>query len=716
MVSQLTYLKTNNVTLTDIVNVNKDIVISGEFAYFGSDIKGGEGFCIYLVEKDSTNNVGGPGPALGFSYTDGKIEYLGNDIFQGIDKSILGVGFDTVGDFSSSLFQGDDNNGNNPNAITLRHGSLNDWLYIDSSENLSTFGIDLYQTYGFKYPNQTATQTRTPTHTPTSTFTNTVNSTATATNTFTRTRTPSPTQTRTSTSTNTPTRTPTNSSGRCDLTPTPTHTRSKSPTNSATRTRTKTSTPTFTKISPFRKAFKVRITNYGRKVIVYIRNKFNEDFIKVYEKDNLSLKLPYDGAVKVGLSYSTGVNSSAFYLYNFNVNGKGYENIYTATPTATQNVTHTQTKTSTSTPTQTRTSTQCASPTPTYTRTRSNSPTLSRTCTQCSTHTRTSTQTNTSSRTPTQTRTSTQCRTRTCTPTQTRSSTQTRTSTVTRTNTQCVTPTRTKTASASSAACCFSLNSNASVKIVFESKWPLASSASLANNVLINNARFGFNKNTGIDNLINTNVSVENGGVVNNFDSFYFKAFFNNNSAESAQSLDSWLDIPFIENPLSYDNVNFSPFSGLTSNIYQALNLLVTQGSTLNDTLIYLNSQDNSFSSAGENFYIWGVDGLTSDFKTPIFDSTLNNRYVINYGKTGTILYNTDYVDGTMDRNDFINTRDDLRLVPNTRYIIVNQGDLFVTFSYCSELIFYRDDFDNIEESYPSYWGARLTLFTKAIQ
>jgi hypothetical protein len=711
MPSTLTSVKTNNILLEDILNVKNDIVISGEFSFFGSDINGGEGFCIYVVNRNSNNNVGSPGPGLGFAPTVGKIEYLGNDVFTGTDDSILGIGFDAVGDFGSTLSPDISGNLPVPNSITLRHGSTKKYNLISTLTLPNTFS--LYDVYGYKYPNQTPTQTKTPTSTNNVTRTQSIGITSTATPTFTKTRSRTLTQTHTQTFTATPEVSPTTTLS-VGTTSTPTPTRSKTPTNTKTTSRTSTNTPTVTGLYPPRKFFKIRITNYGRRVLVFLKNEALGQFVKVFDQDNLNLDLPYTGQVKVGLSYSTGVYESAFYLYNFNVNGVGYTNPNTPTPTATKGLTKTQTPTQTITSTRTSTPTSQASPTQTPTNSRSPSPTATHTPssygtptttrTLTPTHTRTRYQTPT--KTPFSTRTQTPTRSTYRTPTPTHSPYNTPTPTLTRTRTPYATPTY-------GGRLPFVAENNSTYKFVFESKWTNASNAADAVNVMINNARIAFNPNESVHNLLNLRTE-NNFGVQNDFYKSSAVAYFYNGDVMAAQNPNAvandgqraWMYIPFAENYQDTNSDIYDPRKGISSNVYQALKILTTTGNSLSSTLIYIENEDT------DNYKIWGVDGLNSNYTTSTFDRNLSDRYVFNYARTADILYNTDYIEGTVQKNDFINTPDNYRIIPNTRYIRVDTyNEIDITFSYASELIYYRKTTKT-----PSFWGARLTLFTRAIQ
>jgi len=695
--------KTNNIFVNSFYNIYNDIVVSAEFSMFGTSSSGGEGFCVYFVNADSADigNVGSPGQGLGYSKSASVVEFLGNDIFEGVNGALLGVGFDAAGGFSLPM-GGPSGTVSYPNAITLREGAPN-YDYISSSLPLSTYGINLYEQYGLV---PVATPTRS------TTYTQGINTTPTATRTNTQTNTRTKTSSRTTTITQTITLTQSSTSS-LNLTPTPTKTRTTTPTITNTRSKTPTQTPTKTGLFPIKKAFKVRLTNYGRKIIVYLRKDKTSNFVKVFEQDNLSFNLPYNGRVKVGVSYSTGANFSNFYLYNISVNGTGYDNINTPTPTATKNVTHTSTQTRTATRTRTQTPTQQASGTPpitpdlTQTRTRSQTPTQTRTRSQTPTQTRSRTQT------ATQTRTETPWTTRTQTPTNTQTPTQTRTQTRTQTPTRTRTRTRTETPESTIPAIPYIVADRTSYKFVFESNWLQADSASSAVNVLINNARQGFNSNITPENLLNVN----DNGVALNFSRSNFRAFFFNGTEEEAQTPgyqdpngnSGWTGITFAESRSQVTpSIPSTLLNGVKSSVYNALKILMQTGNSLDTTLVGIDKKDNTETSA---FNIWNIADLSDDYKAVTKNYNINEAiYANNFRNNAKILYNIDYAaQANIQPNEFFLIPDSFRLVPNVRYLTISNNEINITFSYCTELISYYPT-----ELQTSYWGARLTLFTTA--
>ncbi len=700
-------VKANTVLLDQILDFSKDIVISGEFSCFGGEVYGGEGFSIYVVAAKTigvNNNVGSPGPGLGYAPTTNIVKYAtGTDIFTGIENAVLGVGFDIVGDFALPLGGAVDGDSvAHPNAITLRHGSALDYSYIDSSSPLSAYDINLYQVYSASYPVSTSTPTPTATSTPTKTFTNTIGATATSTPTQTRSISPTGTTTPTVTATPTPTATGT-------LTPTvsitTTKTKSITPTQTPTQTRTQTRTPTSTGLFPIKKAFKVRLSNYGTKIQVFLKSVATEDsFVKVFEKSGIDFVAPLNNQCQVGLSVVTGVKYSNFYLYNFAVNGTYFTNAYTPTPTATYQVTATRTQTPTLTPTSTQTPTR-----PSLTPTASSYPTPTPTQTPTQTLTQTNTRTSVITRTPT--------------PTQTQTPTQSPTASVSPYATPTSTPPRVYVTPTPSKTDPFMAAADSSYKFVFESNWKQADTAAAAVNVLINNIRFALTRNIGSDNLLNIRSSNNNSGVINDFDTKYIKSYFYNGTAYNAQiqsrvnstGVSSWLSIPFVELIAPSNNPIADYRIGISSNVYQALRTLSNTGNTLAQTLLYINKTDNTSGVTPPSDYnIWNILGISNDYKTPIFDINTNDEYVLNYSNTGKIIYNLNYVYATgISKDMFPYIPDAYRLLPGLRYLRIIDGEIDVTFSYCTELINYIGDPASLNNT---YWGARLTLFTNAKQ
>ena len=746
------------------------VLVSADFSCFGSSVDGGEGFSFYLYGGYTLDqSIGSPGPGLGYAPTDALVEVDGTDTFSGVNNAVLGVGFDIVGDFALPL--GGDVEGDSvahPNAVTLRKGTADDFEYIGSSSPLSANGFDIYQVYGDTCPNITSTPTPTRTQTQTQTFTNTWGSTATATptktqtNTVTQTNTYSATRTTTRTNSQTPTRTKTRTPSSTHTTtytksqtplPSKSVTRTQTPTNTLTHTTTQTKTtsqtPTKTALYPTKKSVKVRITNYGKKAIVYVRNSTCGDFVKVYEKDLLGLTIPAGNHVMVGLSYSTGVRCSKFYIYKFEVNGIGFENQYTPT----------QTRTITRTPTQTRTSTENPTPSSTRTRTPSQSPTQTQTATQ--TPTQTSTQTQTRTETPPLTRTQTPTQSRTQTPTQTPTSTQTPTYTRTQSPTQTQTPTASPIPEIGPLV-------DGTFMFRFTSLFYRAANYDQAVKIMINNGRYLFNQNQTSSYLFDWNgeaLDLENREFavpycqkqVNNFgdlgwcgtlchntdvggNNYYTQAFFYDGNAVSGQrgedpggdGVTGWRGTRMLppgafrhsNNPdLTHRGLATPP--SIPQAVWTALGALFQSGGTTYDECkLNINATDDSLFKSGSDYNVWPVDlllpteigGPYAEWDWADVDRPNHNNqqtawgwpsvmegcaYNLPNGTQEQILYNFDYItdspilpgESPKSRLDFdggkpfAGRRDLLRPVPNTRYLRIKQGDIDITFSYATEFV-----------------------------
>ena len=214
------------------LDTHKDIVITFEYSCYGSQVSGGEGFCLSFVDSFlSPLTGGGPGPSLGYSKLDVYREddnLLSRALFTGIPFGVLGIGFDLTGSFSTSGYGLHGFANPIPNTVGVR-GPTNRYFIPEP------------------VPSGTPTPTVTPV-TPTPTITSI---TPTPTPTLTTTREPQPTFTLTVTQTNTatgkstptPTATPTLSLTR---TPTQTLTRTNTPTASVSPTQSATATPTLT--------------------------------------------------------------------------------------------------------------------------------------------------------------------------------------------------------------------------------------------------------------------------------------------------------------------------------------------------------------------------------------------------------------------------------------------------------------------------------------
>jgi hypothetical protein len=135
------------------IDPTKDFVVSFDFACYGPNETGSEGFCIYFTNTDRPYvQYGGPGPGLGYSPVSGIRANTNIASFWGVDSGILGVGFDLTGNFGSNAFFSSGLGFINPNTVTLRgtaSGSQTGYNFITQSKNINTSYYDapisLYQ-------------------------------------------------------------------------------------------------------------------------------------------------------------------------------------------------------------------------------------------------------------------------------------------------------------------------------------------------------------------------------------------------------------------------------------------------------------------------------------------------------------------------------------------------------------------------------------------
>lgn len=128
----------------------KDLVITFQYACYGSTDTAGEGFCVSFV--GGTTAVNGGAPGYGLNYTSASILTSdgGNNVvynnYNGLTGAQIGIGFDVTGLFGAS--------GNNivPNSIAIRDGIDNNFNLLYKTPNLTSFGspVTLYEkTTGF---------------------------------------------------------------------------------------------------------------------------------------------------------------------------------------------------------------------------------------------------------------------------------------------------------------------------------------------------------------------------------------------------------------------------------------------------------------------------------------------------------------------------------------------------------------------------------------
>jgi hypothetical protein len=138
-----------SVYFSNYLDTTKDIVVSFDYACYGTDPSGSEGFCVFFVNSYTGGVVlsGAPGPGLGYSYASNiAVEGISQTIFSGIEYGELGIGFDLTGNFSSQNYGVSGLLTPVPNSISVRSSFNSAYsLVYNSGTTLSDNAFSLYQ-------------------------------------------------------------------------------------------------------------------------------------------------------------------------------------------------------------------------------------------------------------------------------------------------------------------------------------------------------------------------------------------------------------------------------------------------------------------------------------------------------------------------------------------------------------------------------------------
>jgi len=144
-----------SIFLAKNLDTTKDIVVSFDYACYGIETSGSEGFCVYFINAFADIlKGGGPGPGLCYALTDGvTARDSDNNIrtfYDGAYYGELGVGFDLTGNFGTSGFGSAGGYAlPAPNTITIRDSYNTKFNLVHRTENLSTtayeYPFSLYQ-------------------------------------------------------------------------------------------------------------------------------------------------------------------------------------------------------------------------------------------------------------------------------------------------------------------------------------------------------------------------------------------------------------------------------------------------------------------------------------------------------------------------------------------------------------------------------------------
>ena len=143
-----------SIYLAKNLDTSKDIVVSFDYACYGTDLSGSEGFCVFLINSYANAlNGGGPGPGLCYATTNGITATTQNGLqtfFDGVYYGELGVGFDITGNFGTSGF-GSGGGYAKPvrNSIAIRDSFNTSFNLLYRSESLNnpafSYPFELYQ-------------------------------------------------------------------------------------------------------------------------------------------------------------------------------------------------------------------------------------------------------------------------------------------------------------------------------------------------------------------------------------------------------------------------------------------------------------------------------------------------------------------------------------------------------------------------------------------
>jgi len=125
------------------VDAEKDVVVTFDYAFYGADLSGSEGFCISFTDATAFRTPisgGAPGKALNYtnltllSADDGTFTFVN---YPGKFKGSLGIGFDATGNFALTSLNVPGLQNTIPNSISIRDGAINSYNVLHRSEVLT---------------------------------------------------------------------------------------------------------------------------------------------------------------------------------------------------------------------------------------------------------------------------------------------------------------------------------------------------------------------------------------------------------------------------------------------------------------------------------------------------------------------------------------------------------------------------------------------------
>jgi hypothetical protein len=144
----------SSIFFTRYLDTTKDIVVSFDYACYGTLSAGAEGFCVYFSDTFRPAIQGGgagPGLAYGVVTNINTSNLIGSNpnALNGLDSGILGVGFDITGNFGSKNYFSTGYSDSVANSIVLRSNFTSGNNIITRTSNLNNLSfsknINLYQ-------------------------------------------------------------------------------------------------------------------------------------------------------------------------------------------------------------------------------------------------------------------------------------------------------------------------------------------------------------------------------------------------------------------------------------------------------------------------------------------------------------------------------------------------------------------------------------------
>jgi hypothetical protein len=126
------------------VDAEKDVVITFDYAFYGADLPGSEGFCVSFTDATAFRTPisgGAPGKALNYTNLTVLSAHDGTFTFEnypGKFKGSLGIGFDATGNFALTSLNVPGYSNTIPNSISIRDGASNSYNVLYRSEVLTS--------------------------------------------------------------------------------------------------------------------------------------------------------------------------------------------------------------------------------------------------------------------------------------------------------------------------------------------------------------------------------------------------------------------------------------------------------------------------------------------------------------------------------------------------------------------------------------------------